>query len=74
MFDEPIYDVDFFQTEVADPMDYFMATGFDDIGIDTDALLFEGEAWNIKEESFKPGIDETGCYLCLPGRVGPVIP
>lgn len=39
IFDEPVYDIDYFHAEAADPMDYFIGSGLNDLGISMDALL-----------------------------------
>ncbi len=65
----PNHIVDYFHADASDPMDYFMAEQFNDLGIDMEALELEGESWKINTTLIKNGIDETGCYLCIPGDV-----
>ncbi len=71
---EPVYDLEFLKEKTSDPMFYFMAEAFEDIGIPIDALLLEGDIWKNDELTMKPGSHETGCYLCNPDRIGPVQP
>ncbi len=66
LFSEPIYVIDYFHSEVSDPMDYFIAEGFSDIGISLEALMFEGQDWQAITNTLKTGINETGCFLCKP--------
>jgi hypothetical protein len=74
IFKESVSDVNYLKSGSEDPMDYFIAAGLSDIGIPMDALLLESEAWRPGTNVFKPAINETGCYLCKPNRVGPTKP
>ncbi len=72
--EDPSYKIDYFRQQVLHPIDYFMASSFGELGISMDALLFEGEAWPNNPITFKPGFDETSCYLCRPDRTGSISP
>jgi len=65
----PSNNIDFFIPDVNDPVNYFMASELNDLGIPMDALSFEGESWDHDKNLFKSGVNETGCYLCSPNRV-----
>jgi hypothetical protein len=53
------------------PVQTFMAGEFRELDMEVDVLSSEKEAWSEFHGTFRTGVQESGCYLCSPNRLGP---
>ncbi|HLP42590.1 MAG TPA: hypothetical protein VK465_13860 [Fibrobacteria bacterium] len=52
------------------PIQAFISGEFRELDMEVDVLSSEREGWN-ETGAFRTGSQESGCYLCSPGRIGP---
>jgi hypothetical protein len=52
------------------PMQAFISGEFRELDMEVEVLSSEREGWS-DPGTFRPGAEESGCYLCSPGRLGP---
>ncbi len=53
------------------PVQAFISGTFRDIDAEVDVLSSEKEGWTEFSKTYRTGLEESGCYLCSPNRVGP---
>ncbi len=53
------------------PVQSFIASEFRELDMEVDVLSSEKEAWSEFNGTYRTGAEESACYLCSPGKLGP---